>query len=100
MSSLMAEAPAEAHATRRFLRVVCCPALVPSPAVTPLVVIAAGLVAIAVGTLLLRTYGPRVRVGRLLAVTPLVGVAEARASSPPPGPPALRAGGRPARRRR
>jgi hypothetical protein len=27
MSSLMAEAPAEAHATRRFLRVVCRPAL-------------------------------------------------------------------------
>jgi hypothetical protein len=27
MSSLMAEAPAEAHATRRFLRVACCPAL-------------------------------------------------------------------------
>ena len=24
MSSLMAEAPAKAHATRRFLRVVCC----------------------------------------------------------------------------
>ena len=58
MSSLMAEAPAEAHATRRFLRVVRCPALLPSPAVTPLVVIAAGLAAIAVGTLLLRTYGP------------------------------------------
>ncbi len=27
MSSLMAEAPAEAHATRRFLRVVPCPPL-------------------------------------------------------------------------
>ena len=79
MSSLMAEAPAEAHATRRFLRVVCCPALLPSPAVSPLVVIAVGLVAIAVGTILLRSYGPRVRVGRLLAVTPIVGVAGARA---------------------
>ena len=79
MSSLMAEAPAEAHATRRFLRVVCCPALLPSPAVTPLVVIAAGLAAIAAGTLLLRTYGPRMRVGRLLAVTPSVGPDEARA---------------------
>ncbi len=78
MSSLMAEAPAEAHATRRFLRVACCPALLPSPAVTPLVVIAAGLAAIAVGTLLLRTYGPRMRVGRLLAVTPSVGIDEAR----------------------
>jgi hypothetical protein len=79
MSSLMAEAPAEAHATRRFLRVVCCPALLPSPAVTPLVAIAAGLAAIAAGTLLLRTYGPRMRVGRLLAVTPSVGIDEARA---------------------
>jgi hypothetical protein len=46
--------------------------------VTPLVVIVAGFVAIAAGTLLLRTYGPRVRVGRLLAVTPRVSVAEAR----------------------
>jgi hypothetical protein len=79
MSSLMAEAPAEAHATRRFLRVVCCPALLPSPAVSPLAVIAVGLVAIAVGTLLLRSYGPRMRVGRLLAVTPPVGVGAARA---------------------
>ena len=79
MSSLMAEAPAKAHATRRFLRVVCCPALLPSPAVSPLVVIAAGLVAVAVGTLLLRSYGPRMRVGRLLAVTPHVGIDVARA---------------------
>ena len=78
MSSLMAEAPAKAHATRRFLRVACCTALLPSPAVTPLVVIVAGLVAIASGTLLLRTYGPRMRVGRLLAVTPAVGIGEAR----------------------
>jgi hypothetical protein len=79
MSSLMAEAPAEAHATRRFLRVVPCPPLIPSPAVTPLVLIAAGLVAIAAGSLLLRSYGPRMRVGRLLAVTPIVAIAEARA---------------------
>lgn len=78
MSSLMAEAPAEAHATRRFLRVACRPALLPSPAVTPLVVIFAGLAAIAVGTLLLRTYGPRMRVGRLLAVTPSASIDEAR----------------------
>jgi hypothetical protein len=79
MSSLMAEAPAKAHATRRFLRVACCPALLPSPAVTPLVMIVAGLAAIAVGTLLLRTYGPRMRVGRLLAVTPSASIDEARA---------------------
>lgn len=79
MSSLMAEAPAEAHATRRFLRVVRCPALLPSPAVTPLVLIVTGVLAIAVGSLLLRTYGQRARVGRLLAVTPRVSIAEARA---------------------
>ncbi len=79
MSSLMAEAPADAHATRRFLRVACCPALLPSPAVTPLVMIVASLAALAAGTLLLRTYGPSVRVGRLLAVTPSVDVEEARA---------------------
>ena len=44
----------------------------------PLFVIAAGIVAIAIGTLLLRSYGPRVRVGRLLAVTPVVTLAAAR----------------------
>jgi hypothetical protein len=47
--------------------------------VTPLVVIAAALGAIALGTLLLRTYGARGRVGRLLAVTPSASVDEARA---------------------
>lgn len=45
---------------------------------TPLFVIAAGIVAVAIGSLLLRSYGPRVRVGRLLAVTPSVSVAAAR----------------------
>jgi len=39
---------------------------------------AAGLASIAIGTLLLRSYGPRVRVGRLLAVTPSVSVGQAR----------------------
>src|SRR5665811_1118096 len=92
---------AEAHAMRRFLRVVSRPArrraarrwpwgdggrgatatvrgLLPSPPVTPLFVIAAGIVAIAIGSLLLRSYRPRVRVGRLLAVTPTVTIAAAR----------------------
>lgn len=46
---------------------------------TPLLVIVAGFAAIALGSLLLRSYGPRVRVGRLLAVTPAAGVGEARA---------------------
>jgi hypothetical protein len=40
-----------------------------------------GLVALAAGILVLRTYGPRYRVGRLLAATPEVTVAEARAMS-------------------
>jgi hypothetical protein len=47
--------------------------------VTPLLVVAVGLGAIATGTLLLRAYGARMRVGRLLAVTPAVTIAEARA---------------------
>jgi hypothetical protein len=47
--------------------------------VTPLLLITAGLLAMATGALLLRAYGPRVRVGRLLAVTPPVSIAEARA---------------------
>ena len=100
MSSLMAEAPAEAHATRRFLRVASCPALLPSAAVTPLIVIVAGLVAIAGGSLLLRSYGPRMRVGRLLAVTPRVSIAEARAIAASGGPRYVRVDGRHRRRRR
>jgi len=45
----------------------------------------AGLVALVAGVLVLRTYGPRYRVGRLLATTPDVTVAQARgmASGPP-----------------
>jgi len=46
------------------------------PALIPLV---AGFVALAAGVLILQTFGPRYRVGRLLASTPEVSVAEARA---------------------
>jgi hypothetical protein len=46
--------------------------------VSPFVVIVAGLVSIGLGSLLLRTFGVRGRVGRLLAVTPPVGIAAAR----------------------
>jgi hypothetical protein len=53
--------------------------------VTPLILIALGLVALAVGVAILRTFGPNYRVGRLLAVTPVVSVAEARALAA--GPP-------------
>jgi hypothetical protein len=46
--------------------------------VTPLIPIAIGLVALAVGVAILRTFGAKYRVGRLLAVTPVVPVAQAR----------------------
>ena len=62
---------------RRFLRALCCPARIIA-AVSPLIPLVAGLVALAAGILVLRTYGPRYRVGRLLASTPEVSVAEAR----------------------
>ena len=44
---------------------------------TPLLVIAAGLVALVAGIGVLLSYGPRYRVGRLLAATPKVSVDEA-----------------------
>ncbi|MEA2608973.1 MAG: hypothetical protein QOJ75_1216 [Chloroflexota bacterium] len=47
-------------------------------AVSPLVPLTAGLVALAIGAFVLRSYGPRYRVGRLLASTPAVSIAEAR----------------------
>jgi hypothetical protein len=53
--------------------------------VPPLIPIIIGLVALVAGVLILRTYGPRYRVGRLLGATPTVSIAEARdlASGPP-----------------
>ncbi len=45
---------------------------------TPLLPIAVGLVAFALGAAILRTLGPNYRVGRLLAITPIVSIAEAR----------------------
>lgn len=47
------------------------------PAVTPLVLVVASLIAMAAGLITLRSFGPRYRVGRLLATTPRVSVAEA-----------------------
>ena len=44
----------------------------------PLLLVLAGVVALAVGGLILRGYGPRYRVGRLLIATPIVSIAEAR----------------------
>jgi hypothetical protein len=45
--------------------------------VTPLVLATAGVVALVAAGLILRTFGPRYRVARLLATTPRVSVAEA-----------------------
>lgn len=44
---------------------------------TPLVLVAAGVVALLAAAAVLRSFGPRYRVGRLLATTPRVSVAEA-----------------------
>ena len=46
---------------------------------TPLLLGAAGVVALVAGGLVLRTFGPAYRIGRLLATTPAVSVAEAGA---------------------
>jgi hypothetical protein len=53
-------------------------------AVTPLVPILLGTVALVVGALILRSFGPRYRVGRLLSATPLIPVAEAVAAAAGP----------------
>jgi hypothetical protein len=56
------------------------------PAVTPLLLVAAGVLAVVGGVGVLQTFGSRYRVGRLLATTPLVDLAEAQS---------IAAGGRP-----
>ena len=61
----------------RFLRALSCPAGIIA-AVSPLVPLIAGVVALALGVAVLRSYGPNYRIGRLLASTPTVSVAEAR----------------------
>ena len=67
----------------RFLRAFSCPARIIA-AVSPLLPVLAGIAALVAGVLVLRTYGPRYRVGRLLASTPQVGVAEAVAMAAGP----------------
>jgi hypothetical protein len=62
--------------------------------VTPLLLAAAGLVALGLGGVVLRTYGPRYRVGRLLATTPRVTVAEAVALAASGRPRYVRVDGR------
>lgn len=60
----------------RFLRAFSCPADIIRP-VDGLLVILAGLAAVGGAARVLRSFGPRFRVGRLLASAPLVSVAEA-----------------------
>ena len=52
------------------------------PGVAPLLLAAAGVAAFAVALAVLRSFGPRYRVGRLLAVAPRVSVADALAAAP------------------
>ena len=70
----------------RFLRAFSCPARIIA-AVSPLILIlfVAGFAALAAARLILRTYGPNYRVGRLLAATRPVSISEARtlAAGPP-----------------
>ena len=49
------------------------------PAVTPLILVVASLIAMGAGVITLRSFGPRYRIGRLLATTKQVSVAEALA---------------------
>ena len=65
-----------AHVSGRFLRAFPCPAPI-IRAVTPLLPLLAGLVALAFGAALLASLGPRYRIGRLLAATRAVPVDEA-----------------------
>jgi hypothetical protein len=52
--------------------------------VTPLLAIVVGLVLLGVGVLVLRSFGPRYRVGRLIAATPAVPIADAIAMADGP----------------
>jgi hypothetical protein len=62
----------------RFLRALSCPARIIA-AVSPIVPLIAGLISLAVGVAVLRSYGSNYRVGRLLAAAQVVSIGEARA---------------------
>ena len=64
------------------------------PAVTPLLLVAAGLVALVAGALTLRSFGPSYRIGRLLATVPKVSVEEAAAIAASGEPRYVRVDGR------
>jgi hypothetical protein len=53
--------------------------------VTPLLLFLLGFVLLGIGFAILQTFGPRFRVGRLLAATPMVSIAEAIALADGPG---------------
>ena len=78
--------------SRRFLRAFSCPARIIA-AVSPLLPLLVGLVALAAGVIVLRSFGSNYRIGRLLASTPEVTVAEAR-SLATGGPRYVRVSGR------
>lgn len=63
-------------------------------AVIPFALLAAGLASLAAGVAILRSFGPRFRVGRLLATTPEVTVAEATAVATAGPPRYVRISGR------
>jgi hypothetical protein len=63
-------------------------------AVTPLLLVAAGVLAVAAGAAILQTFGPRFRVGRLLASTPSVELGEALAIAASGRPRYVRVAGR------
>jgi hypothetical protein len=67
-----------AHVSWRFLRALSCPAGIIA-GVTPLVLILLGFVLLGAGFAVLQTFGARYRVGRLLAATPILSIAEALA---------------------
>ncbi len=63
-------------------------------AVQPPALVVAGFITLAAGVLILLSFGPRFRVGRLLAATPEVSVADALAEADVPAPRYLRVAGR------
>jgi len=63
-------------------------------AVAPLLLAVAGVLALGAGALIQRSFGPRARVGRLLAVAPKVSVAEARRLAEAGDAPYVRVDGR------
>jgi hypothetical protein len=65
-----------------------------SAPVTPLLLVGLGLVVLAVGAAVLLSFGPRYRVGRLLATAPVVSVAEAVRLAGGPAPRYVRIEGR------